>query len=317
MIFRTEVHIPNSEKKISVEDKIFSIGSCFAKEMTDILQKGQLQTLNNPFGTIFNPFSICHAIQKLHDFQKYTEEDLITYQGQYLSLDHHSSFNTPYAHKTLEKINQQIEIGNHFLQETNWIIITYGSAFIYEFLPQHKLVANCHKIPQKYFQKRMLSTTEIKNSIQQSIDLLKDICPENLQIIFTISPVRHTRDGIIENQYSKARLINALHEALEGQEHCHYLPIYEIMMDDLRDYRFYKEDMVHPTPQTVQYIFEKFSKAYFQQETLQFISENFKILQGLEHRPSDENSPKHKEFLSKIYDRIKAQQEKVRHRIFV
>lgn len=316
MRFRTEVDIPNSVKKISAEDKIFSIGSCFATEISDILQRGQLQVLNNPFGTIFNPFSILTAIQRLYHCQFYNEEDLITYQGQYISLDHHSQFNTPYIHKTLEKINREIEAGNQFLQDTQWIIITYGSSFVYEFLPQNRLVANCHKIPQKYFQKKMLSSEQIKNSILESVDLLNDICPPNVQILFTLSPVRHTKDGFVENQHSKARLLNALHEAIEGRENCHYLPIYELMMDDLRDYRFYKEDMIHPTPQAVQYIFGKFANAYFLNETKKFIEDNFRILQGLQHRPSDNNNPKYQEFLSKLKEKIEIQQQKVKHKIF-
>jgi GSCFA family. len=157
MKFRTEVDIQESEHKIGIEDKIFSIGSCFASEMSDLLKKGQLQTVNNPFGTIFNPYSINNAVKRLHDSEFYTEEDLITYDDEYISLDHHTGFDTRYIHQTLEKINDRIVEGNQFLQETNWVIITYGTSFIYEFLPKKKLVANCHKIPQKFFEKRLLT----------------------------------------------------------------------------------------------------------------------------------------------------------------
>ncbi len=195
MKFRTEVDIPASEKKIEIEDKIFSIGSCFASEMTDLLENGQLQTLSNPFGTIFNPFSINNAVQRLHDSAFYQEEELITYNEEYISLDHHTGFDTRYIHQTLDKINKSIEEGNAFLQEADWIIITYGSSFIYEFLPKKKLVANCHKIPQKFFEKRLLSHQELTGSIYNTILELKDICKEGVQILFTVSPVRHTKDG--------------------------------------------------------------------------------------------------------------------------
>ncbi len=316
MKFRTEVDIPASEKKIEIEDKIFSIGSCFASEMTDLLKDGQLQTLNNPFGTIFNPFSINNAIQRLHDSSFYEEEELITYNEEYISLDHHTSFDTRYIHQTLDKINKSIEDGNAFLQEVDWIIITYGSSFIYEFLPKKKLVANCHKIPQKFFEKKLLTHQELTGSIYNTILELKDICKEGVQILFTVSPVRHTKDGMVENQLSKSKLITAIHESISLFEDCHYLPVYEILMDDLRDYRFYKEDMIHPSTQAVNYIFDKFGNAYFSGETQNFIKENFKIIRALEHKTSDKKDPKFIEFREKLDQRIENQRKKVKHKIF-
>ena len=316
MKFRTEVNIQNSEKKIFLTDSIFSVGSCFAAEMSEMLRNGQMQTLCNPFGTIFNPFSLNVAIKNLHDCKIYKEADLILYNEEYISLNHHTSFNNNYAHKTLEKINQNIEIGNQFLQKTNWVIITYGTSFIYEFLPKNQLVANCHKIPQKFFNKRLLTDEELKNSIQKTIETLQDICEENVQILFSVSPVRHTKDGMSENLLSKSKLINALHETLPHFENCHYLPIYEIMTDDLRDYRFYKEDLIHPNNQAIQYIWEKFGNAYFSDEVKTFINENYKIKAALEHRPIDEKSPKYLEFLEKLKEKIALQQKKVKHNIF-
>jgi len=253
MKFRTEVDIQPSPQKIEIEDKIFSIGSCFASEMSDLFQKGQLQTVNNPFGTIFNPFSINNSVKRLHDSEFYHEDDLIAYNDEYISLDHHTNFDTRYVHQTLDKINSKIEEGNRFLQESNWVIITYGTSFIYEFEPKKKLVANCHKIPQKFFEKRLLTYQELTDSIYDTIINLQDICPENVQILFSVSPVRHTKDGMIENQLSKSKLITAIHEVGSQFENCHYLPIYEILMDDLRDYRFYKDDLIHPNSQAVNY----------------------------------------------------------------
>ncbi|MBP2615690.1 GSCFA domain-containing protein [Chryseobacterium jejuense] len=316
MKFRTEVDIPKSEKKIEIEDRIFSIGSCFASEMTELLKDGQLQTLNNPFGTIFNPFSINNAVKRLHDSEFYVEEELITYNEEYLSLDHHMSFDTRYIHQTLDKINGSIEAGNAFLQEADWIIITYGSSFIYEFLPKQKLVANCHKIPQKFFEKRLLSHQELTGSIYNTILELKDICKEGVQILFSVSPVRHTKDGMVENQLSKSKLITAVHESISLFEDCHYLPVYEILMDDLRDYRFYKEDMIHPSTQAVNYIFDKFGDSYFSEETKGFIKENFKIMRALEHRTNDTKDPKFIEFREKLDQRIDLQRKKVKHKIF-
>jgi hypothetical protein len=316
MKFRTEVNIQESETKIDVEDKIFSIGSCFASEMSELFQRGQLQTVNNPFGTLFNPFSINNSIKRLHDSEFYHEEELITFNDEYISLDHHSSFDTRFIHQTLEKINKKIVEGNQFLQDSNWVIITYGTSFIYEFKPKKKLVANCHKIPQKFFEKRLLTHQELTDSIYDTILNLKDICKDDLQILFTVSPVRHTKDGMIENQLSKSKLITAVHEVISEIENCHYLPVYEILMDDLRDYRFYKEDMIHPNSQAVNYIFEKFGNAFFSEETKDFIKENFKINKALEHRSDDEKDPKYIEFREKLNQKIEAQQKKTKHKIF-
>ncbi len=316
MKFRTEVNITESDKKIEIEDKIFSIGSCFASEMSELFQQGQLQTVNNPFGTLFNPFSINNSIKRLHDSEFYHEEELITFNDEFISLDHHSSFDTRFIHQTLEKINKKIVEGNQFLQDSNWVIITYGTSFIYEFEPKKKLVANCHKIPQKFFEKRLLTHQELTDSIYDTILNLKDICKDDLQILFTVSPVRHTKDGMIENQLSKSKLITAIHEVISEIENCHYLPVYEILMDDLRDYRFYKEDMIHPNSQAVNYIFEKFGNAYFSDETKDFIKENFKINKALEHRSDDEKDPKYLDFREKLNQRIEIQQKKAKHKIF-
>ncbi|MCJ8153127.1 GSCFA domain-containing protein [Chryseobacterium sp. SSA4.19] len=316
MKFRTEVNIKESRKKIQVEDKIFSIGSCFASEMSDLFHLGQLQALSNPFGTVFNPFSISNAVKRLHDAEFYTEEELIAFNGEYLSLDHHTSFDTRYIHQTLAKINNKIEEGNSFLQNSDWIIITYGTSFIYEFLPKGKLVANCHKIPQKFFEKRLLTHQEITDAIYNTVLNLDDICKDDVQILFTVSPVRHTKDGMAENQLSKAKLITAIHEMIPQFENCHYLPVYEIVMDDLRDYRFYNEDLIHPNSQAVRYIFDQFGNAYFSEQVKEFIKENFKINKALQHRTDDEKDPKYIEFREKLNQRIEHQRQKVKHKIF-
>jgi hypothetical protein len=316
MKFRTEVNIKESQKKIQVEDKIFSIGSCFASEMSDLFHLGQLQAISNPFGTVFNPFSISNAVKRLHDAEFYTEDELITFNDEYLSLDHHTSFDTRYVHQTLAKINDKIEEGNSFLQNSGWIIITYGTSFIYEFLPKKKLVANCHKIPQKFFEKRLLTHQEITDAIYNTVLNLDDICKDDVQILFTVSPVRHTKDGMVENQLSKAKLITAIHDVIPQFENCHYLPVYEILMDDLRDYRFYNEDMIHPNSQAVNYIFDQFGNAYFSEETKAFIKENFKINKALQHRTDDKKDPKYIEFRERLDQKIEIQRQKVRHKIF-
>lgn len=315
MKFRTEIHITASEQKIQPSDAVFSMGSCFAAEMAERLATGQIQTMTNPFGTLFNPNAVNTAITHISTGKTYTEEDLVLYQDEYLSLHHHTSFNSDNAEKTLAKINAKITEARQFIQQSQWVIITYGTAYVYEFLPQNILVANCHKIPQKFFKKRLLSHEELVFAMTQTIQNLHKT-NDKLQILFTLSPVRHTKDGFVENQLSKAKVLTAMHEVISQNKNCHYLPVYELIMDDLRDYRFYKEDLIHPSPQAVQYIWEKFGEAYFSEETKDFIQENQKIQQALQHRPQDANSPKHQEFLAQIKQRIKEQQAKVAHPIF-
>lgn len=316
MKLRTEVNIvATTAQRIKVEHQVFSIGSCFASEMSQRLSDGQLRTLHNPFGTIFNPYSIHQAMQRITANHHYTASDLIFENGRYLSLDHHTSFDHQDETLVLENINQNIQSAHHFLKEAQWIIITYGTSFIYEYLPTRQPVANCHKIPQQRFSKRLLSDAEIQNAMAETIACIQNIAPEDVQILFSISPVRHTKEGMIENQWSKAKLINQLHQVIAELPHAHYLPIYEIMVDDLRDYRFYKADMIHPTPQAVDYIFEQFMAAYAAPETRDFIKENFKILNGLQHRPLLQDEA-YTRFLDQLKQKMAQQQAKVSFPIF-
>ena len=316
MKFRTEVEIPISEKKIQISDSLFSIGSCFATEISVKLADSQFQTLNNPFGTLFNPWAVKNSIQEIFENKIYTEENLDFHQGEYLSFNHHTSFNSENQEDTLRKINEKINLAHEFLKRSNWVIITYGTAFVYEHLAKNIFVANCHKIPQTNFNKRLLTHEELVNSITETCHILKKICPKEAQFLFTLSPVRHTKDGFSENNLSKAKLLCAIHEVVDQHENYHYIPVYEIVMDDLRDYRFYKEDLIHPSEQAVQYIWEKFKKAYFSDKADRFSNENLKIKQALEHRPKDKNSPKHQAFLKQIQEKIIQQQGKVEHKIF-
>lgn len=316
MKFRTEVHIPESANKIDIEDQIFSIGSCFASEMSELFKKGQLQTLNNPFGTIFNPYSINLAIDRICNSSLYTEDDLIFFNDEYISLDHHSSFNASSKQEVLNKINDNIKISHDFLKSSKWVIITFGTSFIYRYLPQDKWVANCHKIPNHFFEKELMKDEDIAKNIEEITSHLKKICQKDVQILFTVSPVRHTKDGMVENQWSKSKLINQLQQVVSQNNNRHYLPIYEIMMDDLRDYRFYKEDMIHPTEQAVRYIFEKFKEAYCSTEAQEFINDNFKILKSLQHKSLNQDQEKYQLFLDQLKSKIEQQQSKVKHRIF-
>jgi len=282
MLFRTEIKLKPWSEKISIEDKIFSIGSCFASEMHNIFTIGKIQSLNNPFGTIFHPVAINTALKRICLNKSYTEKDIIHYIDKFISLDHSTIFDNSKLDKCLEKINYNLELAGNFLKQSKWIIITFGTSWIYEFIENNKIVANCHKIPQKHFKKRILSYHEVYNSISEILQILKNFSP-NIQILLSISPVRHLKDGFIENQRSKSLLINAVQNTIEQYDNCYYLPIYEIIMDDLRDYRFYKEDLIHPNNQAIEYVWEKFSETFLYEETKDFINKNINLNKFLQH----------------------------------
>ncbi|AFR36628.1 GSCFA domain-containing protein [Riemerella anatipestifer] len=316
MKFRTEVNLTPSSKKIEITDQVFSIGSCFASEMSNRLSEGQIRCLNNPFGTLFNPFSIANALEKIVHSEYYHEKDLVNHRGYYLSLDHHTSFDGVSETTTLDKINTELANAHLFLKNTSWVIITLGTSFIYEYLPTGQKVANCHKMPNTLFNKRMLSDEEVQTYIKKAIELINQHSLNTVNILFTVSPVRHTKDGMIENQLSKSRLINALHQVVAIYPNAHYLPIYEILMDDLRDYRFYKSDLIHPNEQAIDYIFDKFIKAYCTEDTQKFIIDNQKIISALKHRPIHTEHLDYLKFTENIKQKIKEQQAKVNFKIF-
>ncbi|MDR7694778.1 GSCFA domain-containing protein [Riemerella anatipestifer] len=316
MNFRTEVNLTPSSKKIEITDQVFSIGSCFASEMSNRLSEGQIRCVNNPFGTLFNPFSIANALEKIVHSEYYQEKDLVNHRGYFLSLDHHTSFDGISETTTLDKINTELANAHLFLKNASWVIITLGTSFIYEYLPTGQKVANCHKMPNTLFNKRMLSDEEVQTYIKKAIELINQHSLNTINILFTVSPVRHTKDGMVENQLSKSRLINALHQVVAMYPNAHYLPIYEILMDDLRDYRFYKSDLIHPNERAIDYIFDKFIKAYCTEDTQKFIIDNQKIISALRHRPTHTEHPDYLKFTDNLKQKIQEQQAKVNFKIF-
>lgn len=295
MIFRTEINPPISQSLIEHHHKISTIGSCFAENIGEYFSYYKFNVMSNPFGVLYNPVSVFNALMMLRVKKVFSGDDLIYDQYEWHSFYHHSDFSHHDKQKCLDKINKCIEDTGNFLTEAGYLIITYGTAFVFEHPEKKIIVSNCHKIPPNQFKRFLLSYQETKNTITDTISLLEQINPE-LKIIFTISPVRHWRDGAIENQLSKSTLFLALHESIKEKENCFYFPSYEIVMDDLRDYRFYKEDMLHPNKIATNYIWEKFSGSFLSGKCLGLISEVKKVVQAAEHRPRNPDSEKHKKF---------------------
>lgn len=308
MEFRTKIPIKQAEPKIDYESKIFLIGSCFVENIGRKLDFYKLQNFQNPFGIIFHPLAIATFFQKAAENSFYTEKDIFRYQERWHCFDAHSSLSNPDAEVLLKNLNSALKNSREFLQQSSHLVITLGTAWSYFHLETEKTVANCHKFPQKEFRKELQSVEEIEVSLNKIISFLKEINPE-ITVIFTVSPVRHIKDGFVENQRSKAHLIAAVHQICEENGNTQYFPSYELMMDELRDYRFYAEDMLHPSQTAIDYIWKRFTETWFSLASFSTLKEVENIQKGLQHRSFNPNSEAHSRFLEKLEAKILTLQE--------
>lgn len=283
MNFRTQIQIDQSQKPIEHTDKISTIGSCFAENIARYLIQLRFYVLDNPFGVLYNPASIYNSLNLILSKKSFTENDLINYDDLWHSWYHHSSFSHQDQDECLSRINNRIQEANVFLKNCNYLIITYGSAYVYEHIESGLIVSNCHKIPSDKFSKYRLNLSQIEKYIQDTANLAKKLNP-SIQIIFSVSPIRQLKDGMIENQLSKSSLILGLHNALSDIEYCSYFPAYEILMDDLRDYRFYRSNLTHPNEIAVEYILEKFSETWLSENCQSIIKDIDRINQARSHK---------------------------------
>ncbi len=298
MKFRTEIEISPVPYPIDYRSKIFGLGSCFVDHIQKKLDLYLFPNKINSFGVIFNPYSIQNILERIVYKKYFKEEELFFHEKRWKSFELHSSFNQLNKEILIEKVNQEIEDSHRFLKEADWVFFTFGTAWVYRLKKTGKIVSNCHKMPQKEFEKYLLSPIEIKNIFQQIIDLVQQIAPP-AKILFTISPVRHLKDGFMENQRSKARLIDAVQDRINDKD-IFYFPSYEILMDDLRDYRFYKKDLVHPNEMAVDYIWEKFSDALIDHS----IKKDMKIIQSINKYMGHKAFIGKKEYSEKIQEKI-------------
>jgi GSCFA family len=306
MNFTTQIPIPIATQLINYNSKIVSLGSCFAVNMAEKLDYYKFQNNCNPFGIIFNPVSIEKIIYKVVNQEVFTDKDIFFHNERWHSFDVHSDLSNTNKVELVNHLNQLLQSTNQQLQEATHIIITFGTSWVYRNVESNAIVANCHKVPQVAFTKEILSIETIEKSIQNTLDLIQKINP-NANFIFTVSPVRHLKDGFVENQLSKSHLIAAIHKILQvpplGAEGA-YFPSYEIMMDELRDYRFYAVDMIHTSQVAIDYIWQRFSETTISQESHSIMKEVEIIQRGLAHRPFNPNSESHQQFLSKLQDKM-------------
>jgi lysophospholipase L1-like esterase len=284
MKFRTEIIIPRAPFAITHQDNILMTGSCFVENMSAQLYHAGFSICVNPFGIVYNPVSAANGLRDLITQKVYTAGNLFLQEGVYHSFAHHSRFSGTNSEAVVEKINTSIAQATQFLQQATLLVVTFGTANTYRHINSGKIVSNCHKVSAREFEEKRLTVEEITTTWNQLIADLQQVNP-NLKLLFTVSPIRHWKDGAHENQLSKATLLLAVNELVAANAHCSYFPAYELLLDDLRDYRFYADDLNHPNAQAIAYIWEKFSDAYFEPKTKEKIMEYEKQQKLLNHRP--------------------------------
>ena len=295
MEFRTKIDIPKYSFGISHNDKCLFVGSCFAENIGNQLAATKIPTSVNPAGILYNPISIRESILNALSDKKYTSDDVFLSGGTWNSFDFHSRFSNVDKAKCIESINSATEMLKSQLETANVMFVTFGTAYIYELAETGKIVCNCHKQPEKCFNRRLLKVSEIVDVWSDCIEKIMAKNP-NIRIVFTVSPIRHWRDGAHQNQISKSTLHLAINELNAKLGNTAYFPAYEIMMDELRDYRFYAADMVHPSETAVQYIWERFGETFFSEQTNAMIARIGKITAAANHRPLNPQSDAYKAF---------------------
>lgn len=289
---------------INYKSNVLLIGSCFSEHIGNQFSYFKFTTSQNPFGILFHPKAIEKFITNSINQKVYDENDVFFQHDRWHCFDAHSKLSSPNKEELLSNLNRAISTTQKTLKQASHLVITLGTSWVYRFLEADSIVANCHKIPQKKFTKEILTVDEISESIEAIISLVKSINP-SIHFIFTISPVRHLKDGFIENNQSKSHLIAAVHDVLDPIKNSHYFPSYEIVMDELRDYRFYSEDMIHPNKTAINYVWDKFSNNWIDDNAFDTMQKIDSIQKRKLHKPFNENSPAHLSFLEKLNSDIK------------
>ena len=285
MEFRTTVKTGENRGWLHHSDKVVLLGSCFSDSIGAKMRGAFIRATVNPMGTLYNPMSIASAVDRLTHATPVAGMDLFMQGGVWNSYDFHSRYSLPDKQATLDRMNQRIVMGHDALKDARLLTITLGTAIVYRLKSTGEIVANCHKVPQHEFERKMATVDEITRELDTMIVKLRELNPE-LRIIFTVSPIRHIADGLATNSLSKAMLHVSIHEAIAAhRDYCDYFPAYEIMMDDLRDYRFYASDMVHPSDVAVEYIWQAFQATYLDDRSALALARCERINKRLQHRP--------------------------------
>lgn len=313
MKFRTEITIPpKPDFFLEHHFPVLTLGSCFAEHIAALLKRHFFDVLDNPFGVLYNPWSVTSGLELIRNEKEYPEEQLISHDGEWHSFHHHSTFSHHDKAICLANINEQLRRSREFLKTCQITIITYGTAYVFRHRETQRVVANCHKIPAGQFQRSRLTIPQIESHMESTIRLLLDFNPD-MKIIFSVSPVRHLKDGLAGNQLSKSSLICALHEVIENRKDCAYFPAYEILMDDLRDYRFYAADLIHPNEVAIQYIWDTFGATYFSQACRSAVADFRRLDKALNHTIGNRPAPGQRKFINQQLELIGSLASKYPH----
>jgi hypothetical protein len=314
MNFTTKIPIQKYNHPITYDSKIMLLGSCFAESMGKKFEYFKFQNTTNPFGIIFNPVSLAKLIERSAQKEYFTEEDIFFHNDLWHCYEVHSELSHPDKQLFLSNLNSIVELTHRHIGSLTHCIITLGTSWVYRNIETNEIVANCHKVPQKQFVKELLSPEIIAQSIESILFTISVLNP-NCNFVFTVSPVRHLKDGFAENTLSKSHLISALHKTITySPSPINYFPSYEIMMDELRDYRFYAEDLLHPNQMAIDYIWIQFFENYISESEFGLMNEIFDVQRGLKHRPFNQNTESHLKFLENLnlkIDKIKEKLPKV------
>jgi hypothetical protein len=305
MELRTTFNIPASACRITYADPAMFIGSCFATSIGRQFETGRMPVMINPAGTVYNPVSVCNTLDAITSGKRIDKNNLYDNGGTWISFDHYTDFSSENPDEILGKIHRKSEEALKFISRARFLFITFGTARVFRWIRSGKIVSNCHKISSSEFSNELLTVEEIVALWRDQLDRLKILFPD-LKIVFTISPVRHWKDGAHGNQISKSVLFLAVEKLLEHSSQPDYFPAYELVLDDLRDYRFYEDDMLHITGLAVDYIWNAFSNCYFDNTTINLWQEVSKISRAVSHRIQTESPEKIKKFAENIISRIDA-----------
>lgn len=293
----TRITLPKALFSFTYEEKTVLMGSCFAENIGGKMEESKFPVDVNPFGTLYNPSSVANGLRILLGTKQFSSGDLFQQDGIFHSFSHHSRFSAPSENECLEKINNRLSLSSENIRKANRLVITLGTAFVYRLKSDGRIVSNCHKLPDKMFERRRLSVQEITEDWRELLHSLWEQNP-SLRLLFTVSPIRHWKDGAHENQISKATLLLAIEELRqEFPDRIAYFPAYEIMMDELRDYRFYADDMLHPSPLAIEYIWRRFTENFLSKETQTLLTDWEDIQKAIHHKPFQPDSEAYQRFL--------------------
>lgn len=308
MNLQTKISLQNEVSKIDYESAILMLGSCFAENIGEKFQYYKFQNDVNPFGILFHPKAIETFLWMATQDEQYVDTDLFYHNERWHCFDAHSSLSNSNQKELLAKLNEALKYTKEKLQAATHVFITLGTAWVYRLKALDMVVANCHKIPQKEFDKELLSITDIDQCLENCVHFIKSL-NSSVQVVFTVSPVRHSKDGFVENNRSKSHLIAATHQVISGVKDVGYFPSYEIMMDELRDYRFYDADMIHPNQTAIRYIWERFSEVWISEKAKKTMNKVEEVQKGLSHRPFNPDSQQHLLFLQNLENKKNKIQE--------